>query len=121
MQLNNAFLLFPGGTEEDKFKEKEVVQLLEWCLLVAWRAKFNLDGYIPSLGAKKKLINTCEAIKRNHLPGGMFGEPDDITAKTGECRWIAYEDCKSAARDDHYEIITDMYNSLVASEETVTN
>ena len=50
-----------------------------------------------------------------------FGEPDDITAKTGECRWIAYEDCKSAARDDHYEIITDMYNSLVASEETVTN
>ena len=64
-RLNNALPLFPGGTEADKFKEKEVVQLLEWCLPAAWRAKFDLDGYIPSLDTKKKLIEACEAIERN--------------------------------------------------------
>ena len=30
-RLNNVLPLFPGGSEEDKFKEKEVVQLLERC------------------------------------------------------------------------------------------
>jgi hypothetical protein len=30
-----------------------------------WRKKFDLDGYIPTLGTKAKLILECEAIEQN--------------------------------------------------------
>jgi hypothetical protein len=32
-----------------------------------WRKKFDLDGYIPTLGTKLKLIAECEAIERNEI------------------------------------------------------
>ena len=59
--------MFPGGTEASKFSETEIIGLLEWTLPPAWRAKFDLDGYIPSLGTKSKLITQCEAIERNAM------------------------------------------------------
>ena len=64
-RLNNALPLFPGGSELSKFSESQVVELLEWSLPPTWRAKFDLDGYIPTLGSKMKLIEACEAIERN--------------------------------------------------------
>jgi hypothetical protein len=66
-RLNNALLLFPLGSTESKFSEKEIVGLLEWSLPQAWRSKFDLDGYIPTLHSKTCLIEACEAIKRNNL------------------------------------------------------
>ena len=66
-RLNNALPLFPLGSTESKFSEKEVVGLLEWSLPQAWRSKFDLDGYIPSLHSKTRLIEACEAIERNNL------------------------------------------------------
>ena len=64
-RLNNALPLFPGGSDDSKFTENEVVELLEWSLPPTWRAKFDLDGYIPTLGSKMRLIEACEAIERN--------------------------------------------------------
>ena len=32
-----------------------------------WRAKFDLDGYIPTLHSKTRLIEDCEAIEMNGL------------------------------------------------------
>ena len=64
-RLNNSLPLFPGGSEGSKFTEKEIVELLEWSLPPTWRAKFDLDGYIPTLGSKSRLIEACEAIERN--------------------------------------------------------
>ena len=64
-RLNNSLPLFPGGSESSKFTENEVVELLEWSLPPTWRAKFDLDGYIPTLGSKTRLIEACEAIERN--------------------------------------------------------
>ena len=64
-RLNNALPLFPGGSELSKFSESQVVELLEWSLPPTWRAKFDLDGYIPTLGSKMKLIEACETIERN--------------------------------------------------------
>ena len=64
-RLNNALPLFPGGTDDSKFTEVQVVELLEWSLPPTWRAKFDLDGYIPTLGSKSRLIEACEAIERN--------------------------------------------------------
>ena len=64
-RLNNALPLFPGGSEASKFTEIELIGLLEWSLPPAWRAKFDLDGYIPSLDSKTRLIEACEAIERN--------------------------------------------------------
>jgi hypothetical protein len=64
-RLNNALPLFPTGTENSKFSDVEVVGLLEWSLPPAWRAKFDLDGYVPTLHPKMQLIEACEAIERN--------------------------------------------------------
>ena len=64
-RLNNSLPLFPGGSENSKFTETEIVGLLEWSLPPTWRAKFDLDGYIPSLDTKTRLIEACEAIERN--------------------------------------------------------
>ena len=66
-RLNNALPLFPLGSTESKFSEKEIVGLLEWLLPQAWRSKFDLDGYIPTLHSKTRLIKACEAIERNNL------------------------------------------------------
>ena len=64
-RLNNSLPLFPGGSEGSKFTDVEIIGLLEWSLPPAWRAKFDLDGYIPTLDSKTRLIEACEAIERN--------------------------------------------------------
>ena len=64
-RLNNSLPLFPGGSELSKFTETQIVELLEWSLPPTWWAKFDLDGYIPTLGTKSRLIEACEAIERN--------------------------------------------------------
>ena len=66
-RLNNALPFFPTGSESSKFTEVEIIGLLEWSLPAPWRAKFDLDGYIPTLHSKTRLIEACEAIERNEL------------------------------------------------------
>jgi hypothetical protein len=61
--LNNSSPFFPNATEASKFSEMELIGLLEWSLPVTWRAKFDLDGYIPTLHSKPKLIEVCESIE----------------------------------------------------------
>jgi len=62
-QLNNALPLFPNGSDESKFSAAKIVGLLEWSLPPKWRTKFNLDGYVPAMHNKARLIEACEAIK----------------------------------------------------------
>jgi hypothetical protein len=57
--------LFPLGTDASKFTNTEIIGLLEWSLPPAWRTKFDLDGYIPTLHNRAKLIENCEVIERN--------------------------------------------------------
>ena len=64
-RLNNALPLFPNGVDASKFSEVEIIGLLEWSLPSEWRTKFDLDGYIPTLHSKARLIEACEAIERN--------------------------------------------------------
>lgn len=64
-RINNSLPFFPGATENDKFSDAEIVGLLEWSLPQSWRAKFDLDGYVPTQESKAKLIEACEAIERN--------------------------------------------------------
>jgi hypothetical protein len=65
--LNNASPFFPNAAEASKFSEVELIGLLEWSLPVTWRAKFDLDCYIPTLHSKAKLIEACEAIERSEI------------------------------------------------------
>jgi hypothetical protein len=60
-RLNNSLPLFPLGSTESKFCEKEIVGLLEW--LLPQFCKFNLDGYVPFLHSKM----SCEAIEKTIL------------------------------------------------------
>jgi hypothetical protein len=64
-KINNCLPVFPLGSPASKFIDQEVVGLLEWLLLLTWRKKFDLDGYVPTLGTKAKLILECGALKRN--------------------------------------------------------
>ena len=64
-RLNNCLPLFPGGSVSDKFSTTEIVELLEWSIPKAWRNKFDLDSYVPTLYGKDRLIAECEAIERN--------------------------------------------------------
>ena len=66
-RLNNALPLFPTGTEAAKFSTTEIIGLLEWSLPPAWRTKFDLDGYVPTLHSQMRLIESCEAIERNEF------------------------------------------------------
>jgi hypothetical protein len=62
-KTNTCLPVFPLGSPASKFTDQEVVGLLKWLLPLTWRKKFNLDGYVPTLGTKAKLILECEAIK----------------------------------------------------------
>jgi hypothetical protein len=64
-KINNFLPVFPLGLPASKLTDQEVVGFLEWSLLLSWRKKFDLDGYVPTLRTKAKLILECEAIKRN--------------------------------------------------------
>jgi hypothetical protein len=61
-KINNSLPLFPLGNQESKFTDQELVGLLKWSLPSHWRKKFDLDGYIPTLGTKAKLISECKAL-----------------------------------------------------------
>jgi hypothetical protein len=64
-RLNNDLPLFPLGTDASKFTDTEIIGLLECSLPPPWHTKFDLDGYIPMLHTKAKLIENCEVIERN--------------------------------------------------------
>jgi hypothetical protein len=61
-RLNNTLPFFPNSTEASKFLEVVLIWILEWSLPVAWRTRFDLDGYIPTLHSKTKLIEGCKAM-----------------------------------------------------------
>jgi hypothetical protein len=66
-KINISLPLFPLGNQDSKFTDQELVGLLKWSLPAHWRKKFDLDGYIPTLGTKAKLISECKAIERNEI------------------------------------------------------
>jgi hypothetical protein len=56
---------FPGASDDDKFEADDLLEIIEWALPVRWRAKFDLDRYVPSLFDKARLIAEAEAIERS--------------------------------------------------------
>ena len=82
-RLNNSLPLFPLGSTESKFSEKEIVGLLEWLLPQAWQSKFDLDGYVPSLHSKMRLIEACEAIERNNPVPEKIPQSENKNSQTG--------------------------------------
>jgi hypothetical protein len=76
-KINNSLPLFPLGTNDSKFLDQELVGLIEWSLPLHWRKKFDLDGFIPTLGTKAKLILECEAIERNETSDKKHKDDDD--------------------------------------------
>ena len=63
-RMNNCLPFFPGGDEDSKFTQAELLEILEFSLPFAWRQRFNYDGYILTDHTKTKLIASCEAVKR---------------------------------------------------------
>src|SRR5687767_3284587 len=67
-RINNCLPLFPGGDEDSKFTPSELLEILECSLPLAWRQKFDYEGYVPSDWDKAKIITNCEAIEQNLDP-----------------------------------------------------
>jgi hypothetical protein len=63
-RLSNALTFFSTASEASKFSEIELIGLLEWSLPATWRAKFDLDSYIPTLHSRTKLIVAMERPSR---------------------------------------------------------
>src|SRR5688500_18030747 len=63
-RMNNCYPFFPGGDEDSKFTQEELLEILECSLSFAWRQKSDYDGYVPTDHNKAKLISSCEAIER---------------------------------------------------------
>ena len=63
-KMNNSLARFPEADESDKFKDKELLEIIEWSLPDEWRRAFDLKGYVPSNYGKKRLIAEAEAIER---------------------------------------------------------
>jgi hypothetical protein len=76
-KINKCLPVFPLGSPASKFTDQEVVGLLEWSLLATWRKKLDLDGYVPTLGTKAKLILECEAIEQNESVNKKERKDDD--------------------------------------------
>jgi hypothetical protein len=64
-RINNSIPLFTTATVDDKFSNAEIVELLEWSIPQKWRTKFDLEGYVPTLFDKTRLLTACEALERN--------------------------------------------------------
>ena len=65
LKMNNSLPLFPGGNEDSKFSPREILEILEFSLPQLWRAKFDLNGYVPTNHDRKRLLKEVEAIERN--------------------------------------------------------
>lgn len=63
-QMNGKLVRFPGATDGDPFEPPELLELLEFALPDAWRAKFDLKGYIPTDHDKTRLVLEGEQIER---------------------------------------------------------
>src|SRR5688500_17766815 len=63
-RMNNCLPFFPGEDEDCKFTQKELLEIPECSLPLAWRQKFDYDGYVPTDHNKAKLISSCESIER---------------------------------------------------------
>ena len=105
-RLNNALPMFPSGTNASKFSPVEIIGLLEWSLPPQWRAKFDLDGYVPTLDTKAKLIESCEAIERNEettKESNKTSEPNNKKTKFEKSKTKAKNSGKkNSAGDDKY-------------------
>jgi hypothetical protein len=64
-KMNKSLARFPGASDDDKFEADYLLEIIEWALPVRWRAKFDLDRYVPSLYDKARLIAEAEAIERS--------------------------------------------------------
>ena len=65
VRINNSIPYFPGALITDKFSEAKIIELLEWSIPQKWRNKFDLEGYIPSLENRAKLVEKCKALECN--------------------------------------------------------
>ena len=64
-RINNHLHLFPGASNDDKFSESEIVELMEFSIPQEWRTKFDSLGYIPSEDTKAVVIARCKVQERS--------------------------------------------------------
>ena len=81
LKMNKSLPLFPDATMESKFTSAELLELLEFSLPASWRAKFDLDGYVPTKHDRARLLTECEAIERNEKIDNNVVKPKGTTKR----------------------------------------
>jgi hypothetical protein len=85
-KMNNSLTRFPKADDEDKFEPSELLEINEWSLPFEWRAKFDLDRYIPSHFDKARLIAEAEAIERSETVKGKPKAQETKEKKSSKSR-----------------------------------
>ena len=65
LKMNQSLPLFPNADDDSKFSAAEILEILEFTLPAKWRAKFDLNSYVPTQHDRTRLLNECEALERN--------------------------------------------------------
>ena len=86
LKMNRSLVLFPEGSEGVKFSNHELLEILEFALPASWRAKFDLDSYIPTKHDRNRLLAECEAIERNEKVEHSVVKPKNGKRKEKEER-----------------------------------
>ena len=61
-KINMALPVFPDATDEDRFSDNEILNILEFMVPPAWRTAFDKKGYIPATCDRKRFIEECEIL-----------------------------------------------------------
>jgi hypothetical protein len=85
-KMNNSLARFPEADEDDKFEKHVLLEIIEWSLPYEWRAKFDLDRYIPSHYDKARLIAEAEAIERSETVTGKPKSQETKEKKSSKSR-----------------------------------
>jgi hypothetical protein len=102
-KMNKSLARFPGASDDDKFEADDLLEIIEWALPVRWRAKFDLDRYIPSLYDKARSIAEAEAIERSEAvlvkPTKVQGTKEKKTSKSRAQKKVQPKHDKSASTE----------------------
>ena len=63
-KINMALPVFPDATDEDRFSDNEILNILEFMVPAAWRTAFDKKGHIPATCDRKRFIEECEILER---------------------------------------------------------
>ena len=98
LQINGYLPFFLDASADDRFSDRELLEILEFSLPAHWRTKFDLDGYVPTDHDRARLLRECEAMECNE-PGSLV---DKVPKKAAKRKQKKSKDSKEKPKGTKY-------------------